>query len=157
MFNNKKGLSTIVITIMLVAFVIIAVGLVWTVVRGLISSKTSEINLNVKCSGVSLIASKVICIPGIVSAKDYCNVTLKRVGNEKIPLDNIQVNFIGTNGNSLPDPVLFGSLNEGQTATKQFFGLTNVWPVAYVEAIPYFKDSSGNDFFCPRVTKEITA
>ncbi len=151
MFNNKKGLSTIVITIMLVAFVIIAVGLVWTVVRGLISSKTSEINLNVKCSGVSLIASKVIC------TGSSCSVTLKRVGNEKIPLDNIQVNFIGTNGNSLPNPVLFGSLNEGQTATKVFPGLSSVWPVAYVEAIPYFKDSSGNDFFCPRVTKEITA
>jgi len=151
MFNNKKGLSTIVITIMLIAFVIIAAGLVWTVVLGLIHSSSGKIDINTKCGGVYLSINQVAC------AGPSCNVSIRRGGSEEAPLRGINVTLVGTNGNSLPNSYLFGPLNEGQTKTKAISTSGITLPVVSVEAIPYFKDSSGNDFPCPEVKKQVTA
>ena len=42
MFENKRGLSTIVSTMIMIVLVIVAVGIIWTVVKNLIEGKIKE-------------------------------------------------------------------------------------------------------------------
>ncbi len=43
--NNKRGLSTIIITLILIALALVAIGIFWIVVRNMIQSGVEEINL----------------------------------------------------------------------------------------------------------------
>ena len=38
MFSNKKGLSTVVTTLIIILLVLVAIGIVWVVIRGVIES-----------------------------------------------------------------------------------------------------------------------
>ena len=42
--NNKRGLSTVITTLILIALVLVAVGVVWVVVRNILSEQTEEIS-----------------------------------------------------------------------------------------------------------------
>ena len=59
MINNKKGLSAIVATLMIILLVLIAVGIIWVVVRNVVESGTQNIDIGAKCLEVDVRATAV--------------------------------------------------------------------------------------------------
>jgi len=52
--NHKKGLSTIVATLVIILLVLVAVGIVWVVVRNVIERGTNQVDINAKCIGAEV-------------------------------------------------------------------------------------------------------
>ena len=148
--KNKRGLSTIVITVILIALALVAIGIVWAVVNGLLVTNKQTLDINQKCMGTQISVVSATC-----SGADTqnCSLTLKRTGSESSDMGGIKVVFLNTTESTvgLED---FDKLSQLQTKTKEYdTGLTNV---NAVQVTPFFKDASGKELICPNsVTKEI--
>ncbi len=70
---NKRGLSTIVVTVIMVALVLVAVGIVWVVINRIISKGAGNIDLSAKCLDVNVMANAVNCDSANPA---ICNVTI---------------------------------------------------------------------------------
>jgi len=72
---NKKGLSAVVTTLIIMLLVLVAVGIVWVVIRSVIEGGGGQVEAKAKCIGVDLqIVSAADCNSGATS----CNVTVER-------------------------------------------------------------------------------
>lgn len=49
MLNNKRGLSTVVTTLIIILLVLVAIGIIWIVVRGVIEQGSQQIDVSSKC------------------------------------------------------------------------------------------------------------
>ena len=61
MIKQKKGLSTVVTTLIIILLVLVAVGIIWIVVRGVIEGGTKEIDYGVKCLKTDVRATAATC------------------------------------------------------------------------------------------------
>ena len=59
MINNKKGLSAIIVTLIMILLVIVAAGLIWVVIRNVVSESTEQISTGTACLNVNVGATKV--------------------------------------------------------------------------------------------------
>lgn len=60
MKKNKKGLSTVVTTLIIILLVLVATGIIWQVVRGLLDTGSSQIADKTTCMDLNIKAIKVI-------------------------------------------------------------------------------------------------
>ena len=74
--KNKKGLSQIVTTVIIILLVIIAIGLIWTVVNNLLVNSSNKITNSQACLSVNIQASKVSHVAS-GTGENY-TITLKR-------------------------------------------------------------------------------
>jgi hypothetical protein len=49
MLYNKKGLSTVVTTLIIILLVLVAVGIIWIVVRGVIEQGADQVDVSSAC------------------------------------------------------------------------------------------------------------
>lgn len=141
--ENKRGLSAIVATLIIILLVLVAVGIIWVVVRNLIQGGAEQIDISTKCIAIDLRAVSVASVVG--EAGNY-SVTLKRMaGGETI--DGVKIALFNETTNS-------GVLNEFEdftvldTRTETVVaGITNANKLEYTA---YFLDTSGNEKLCPQ-------
>jgi hypothetical protein len=145
--RNKKAMSEIVITVIMVVLALVAVAVIWQIINNLIGEKGTQISVTQKCLDVKLnIQSVSEC------TIDKCNVTIRRAagGDEfdgvkvvlKSPTDASKVIDIAGNIEELGTETLTAALVEGDdfdAATSNF-----------VEATVYFIDDSGKPQNCPQ-------
>ena len=146
-FNNilkdVKGLSNVIVTLIMIVLVLVAVGLIWTAVQSNIESGTEQIEVSAKCLKIDIKATKLEC--GGVN-NGVCNVTVTRnVGGDD--LAGIKLILTNTEGetnyvNDVPGNILpFETKTEVDITT----GLTDV---SIVAVAPYFLDPSGLEQLC---------
>ena len=150
MISNKKGLSAIVTTMLIVLLVLVAVGIVWAVVSGLLQSGTGEIEIGAKCLNVDVKATSVDC-----TAPAACIVVVERTGSSSEAIGGIMVVIkdsaagIGTDVEDEPDNMLplatKSLLNTIDTTTPVLLANPDL-----VEVTVYFDDSSGIAHLCPQ-------
>ena len=141
--ENKRGLSAIVATLIIILLVLVAVGIIWVVVRNLIQGGAEQIDISTKCIAIDLRAVSVAPVVG--EAGNY-SVTLKRMaGGETI--DGVKIALFNETTNS-------GVLNEFEdftvleTRTETVVaGIANANKLEYTA---YFLDASGNEKLCPQ-------
>ncbi len=75
MIFNKKGLSTVVTTLIIILLVLVAIGIIWVVIRGVVESGSESISVTTECLKIDVRASAVVCSTGNTS---NCSVTLTR-------------------------------------------------------------------------------
>ena len=150
-FNNflkdVKGLSNVIVTLIMIVLVLIAVGLVWTAVQSNIESGTEQIEISAKCLKVDIKATKLECTGGALLS-DSCTVTVKRnVGGDD--LAGIKLVLTNTLGeiNHIED--VPGNIDPLGTKTTSGITAIGVANVTKVEVAPYFIDPSGNEQLCP--------
>ena len=145
--NNKKGLSAIVATLLIILLVLVAVGILWAVLNNVIQSGADTVELNQKCLEVKLEA-------GAVSPVGYLegnySVTLSRkAGGEAI--GGVKINFLNATASS--GVVEFGeALSILGTSTRKINTaggangiLTNATKMEYTV---YFVDDRGKEQVC---------
>ena len=60
MKRDKRGMSLIVTTLIIVVLVLVSIGIVWVVVRSIIEGGTEQIDYNTKCLEINLRATAVV-------------------------------------------------------------------------------------------------
>lgn len=143
--NNKRGLSTIIATLLIILLTLVSVGIIWVVIRNVVQSGTNQVDLSQKCIAVELSAVTV----NETSAGNYA-VTLKRGSDSQGDL-GVKVNvFNATNNSGIRDFGSFGELDALGTLTKNVttYPLSIVPNGVKVEFTAFFHDDSGNDQLC---------
>lgn len=152
MKEGKKGLSTIVITLILILLSLVAVGVVWFVVNNVIKGGTSGVDINAKCLNVIVEATKVECTAGV------CDVTLMRSGTGNDEIGGVKLVFrdstAGTSSAVIDkddDTELGGNIEA--LAGKIIADVdTELDAPDKVEVTVYFEDDAGKEQLCAQST-----
>jgi flagellin-like protein len=141
--QNKKGLSAIITTLLVVLLVLVAVGIVWAVVSNLIRGGAEDVELASKCLNVDVRATAVNC-----ASASSCVVTLERSGSNNDAIAGVKMVFRDAT-NSLSSAVIdeAGNIENlvGKSVTDVDSGVT---APDKIEVTVYFEDASGNDKLC---------
>ncbi len=148
--EDKKGVSAIVATLIIVLLVIVAAGIVWIVIKNIVEGSAEQIELQQKCLEVDLEYVSIAdadfsgCEPGL----GY-KVTLKRTtGGDEIS----GVAVVLLNATDSGEPQEFGAIGELGTKTANICG--GVEDATKMEFTAYFEDSEGNPVYCQINEKE---
>lgn len=145
MINNKRGLSAIIVTLIMILLVIVASGLIWVVIRNVVGSSTEQISTGTACLNVNVEATKVT---NSTNGLSY-DVTLTRnaggdpIGGVNLILTNATgtSSFVYDRENNIPPLATV-------TQTVDTTGANAIFNANKVEVVVYFTDASGNDQAC---------
>lgn len=145
MLKEKRGLSTIVITLILILLSIVAVGLVWFVVNNIIKGQTKGIDIGTKCINVNIEPTAINCDD---ADPKVCDITFERSGTESGEIGGVKIVFrdtVAIKSSELIDESGNIQVLVGKTINDVNTGLT---APDRVEVTTYFKDASGKEQLC---------
>lgn len=146
MTKNSKGMSAVVATLIIILLVIVAVGLVWVVVRNVVSEGVSQIDMGSKCNLVSIQPTQLTA----VSASEY-KVTLERsAGGDDIA--GVKLIFSNATGETNYVHTQPGNIAPLATTTITATGVTTPTNVNKVEVAVYFETEEGEEYVCSGTT-----
>lgn len=78
MIFDKKGLSTVVTTLIIILLVLVAIGIIWVVIRGVVEETSTATDVSVECLKIDVraVPGGVVCTN--VANADSCTVALSR-------------------------------------------------------------------------------
>jgi hypothetical protein len=86
MLKDKRGLSAIVLTVIMVGLVLVAVGIVWVVVSGILTTQTEALDYNQRCVGLNFEIGTPDCVG------ETCSLVIERAtGSKGDPIDGFEV------------------------------------------------------------------
>ena len=148
MKNSKRGLSTIVTTLIIILLVFIAVGIVWVVIQDVIQGGTETIDFQAQCLEISLEVTKVLCYPDLGGGDEICDITVKRNSGGE---DFSGIKIIMGDANSDDEKVYEENTGINQLETHTFIGVGgwfhNVDRTS-IEVTPYFLTPVGEKVIC---------
>jgi hypothetical protein len=150
MKNNKKGLSTIVATLLIILLTLVAVGIIWVVVKNVVTGGSDQVTLDSKCLSANVVATKVTNVTNVYS------VTLSRQGgtDELGGVKLVFTNEDGTTSSVVDVPGTTYPLAALSTITVPATVNTTIVPnPSRVNVFVYFLDSSGNPQLCKTATQ----
>ncbi len=149
MMKNKKGLSTIVATLIIILLVLVAVGIIWVVVRNVIEGGTQQIQGSNDCLSAEVRPTRIVCAlnnPDDGGNNGVCNVTYRRSeGGDEI--GGIKLVFESDAGDTNYIHDVSGTINPLATQTESLVN-TGIINVSKVQTVVYFLDDSGNEQLC---------
>ena len=99
MESNKRGLSTVVTTLIIVLLVLVAIVIIWVVIRGIIESGGEQSDALTRCNLIDLEIVSVDTTAGCGSAS--CDLIVKRnPGADSKDITGIRVVLSDATGNS---------------------------------------------------------
>ena len=138
---EKRGLSAVVTTLIIILLVLVSVGIIWVVVRGVVESGAEQIDVSTKCLSIDI---RAVSVEPVDSEEGNYSVTLERKsgGNE---IEGIKVNVFNDTDSSgvMNFGVAIEELNEETVILES--GIIDANKIEYTA---YFKDASGNDVSC---------
>jgi len=151
MLGDKKGLSTIVVTLIIILISLVAVGIVWVVVRNVISKGTGTIEVSAECIHVNIdVAAAPNC--SSVGSSRICTVTMQRSGTGSSVIGGVKMVFKNTTAGTSSSLIdVLGNIEP--LLTKTYTTNTTLVSVNKVEMTAYFKDASGNDQICAQTSE----
>lgn len=142
--RNKKGLSTIVVTLIIVLLSLVAVGVVWAVVNNLIKSGSEGVGVSSKCLNLAIAAIGVNC-SGTPTVS--CTTRLERTGTGTDSIAGVKLIF--TNETAGLSSALLDSPGNIETLVgKVYTFATGIENADKVVVTPYFLDASGKEQLC---------
>ena len=145
--KNKKGVSEIVVTIIIILLAIVAFAVVSVVVRGTVSGGAENIELSSNCLEVEMHAEKIArALDGDQQFIGY-DVTVSRSSSGKA-LDGVKLMVENADerisGENIIEKIKALDKKTYLVPSGVDFGLTQV----KVTAVPFFMKKSGEVFYC---------
>ncbi|MBI2045792.1 hypothetical protein HYT23_07050 [Candidatus Pacearchaeota archaeon] len=143
---NKKGLSTVVTTLIIILLVLVAIGIIWVVVRNVITGSGEQIDINTKCVTTNLEINTARC----TAATGACTLSVNKVGG--YTLDGVKIIYSSStaSGTAIDQP---GDIVVSMTYSPAS-GLTTPLTVpTNVRLAGYFNDATGVAISCPQVSE----
>ena len=138
--ENKRGLSAIVATLIIILLVLVAVGIIWVVVRNLIQEGAEQVDVSTKCMAVDVRAVSVAPVVG--EAGNYSVALRRTAGGEAIA--GVKISLFNDTANS--GVLNFTAISELETTTETV--VAEVTNADRLEYTVYFLDESGNERLC---------
>ena len=144
--ESKRGLSDVLATMMIILLVLVAIGIIWVVVRNFINQGTEQIDIGSKCLAVTLDAVGVVETAGVYA------IALHRGSDSEGDL-GVKVSVFNTaESSSVVDWGAFGDLDALGTVTKSVTPSPALVGGNRVDFTAFFKDASGNEQLCSQTT-----
>jgi hypothetical protein len=160
--KNKKGLSTIVATLIIILLVLVATGIIWVVVRNVILKNTGQVDIGTKCILSQVVATRVVATAwGDPSITDWSNaaanttysVTLERTAGDDVIAgvslvftDALEQNTYIAKITALPNE--FSRLGI-QTKSVNVPASSLTGNATKVGVVIFYDDEDGTDTLCP--------
>lgn len=143
MNNNKKGLSTIVATLLIILLTLVAVGIIWVVVRNVVQGGSQQVDIDTKCLQANVVATHVAN-----ATPTNFSVTLSRQGGDEA-IGGVKLVFTNTAGTVSTVSDSIGDIPSLGTKTKYVDVDTVTVPDPHkVGVVTYFLDESGTVQLC---------
>jgi hypothetical protein len=140
--KQKKGLSTVVTSLILILLVLVAIGLIWLVIRNLVEEGSGQIEIGTKCLQIDIRATAVTC----ASSSD-CNVTLtRRSGGDDI--GGVVLVFENDTQETTAAPIDVPGDIEVLTSATETGVDSKITSPTKVKVTAYIKDSAGEPQYC---------
>ena len=116
--NNKKGLSTVVSTLIIILLVFISIGIIWMVIKKVIETGAENINFQAKCREISIKSTSLDCDTSV--NPQTCDVGIQReaggdpIAGVKIVLNTARLKKDGFNFEVAVDPDLAINYKKGE-------------------------------------------
>lgn len=144
MLQNKKGMSEIILTVIMVGLVLVAIGIVWVVISGVLTKQTETVDYSQKCTGLIFSATGVKCDPASTNAD--CNVTVKRgLGSKGDSINGVEVTWINSTTSLVKT---YPGNIAAETKLIKSDGAINA---TRVDLRVYYTKTDGSSYFCPVV------
>jgi len=145
MLKNKKGLSMVVTTLITILLVLVAIGIVWVVVKNVVESGSKGIDLTTKCLSVDVRA-----IAANSCNATQCTITInRRAGGEAIG----GVKMVLSNGTDTSEVITIKENIESLGTITRTANFTMTTNPNKIEITPYFVDDSGKDQICSQTSE----
>jgi len=142
MIKNKRGISGVIVALILVLLALVAAGIIWFVVRNIAEGGAEDITLRTRCFDIDMSPTQASCTAGI------CNVTIERADSSDEEIAKVRLVFTnedGTQNYPVDRDVSITALGL-ETVSDIDTGLTDV---GEVEVAFYLEDSAGEQQLCP--------
>ena len=153
MMINKKGLSTVVTTLIIVLLTLAAIGIIWGPISDLLSKGESSID-KTKCLDVNIKAIKVVNASALNAENMNYSVTLQR-SDAREGSFGVKLVFFDAAGkpSEVIDPLEFFTPLQPKTITAN----TTISNATKVEVTPYYIGTDGKQKLCnTKTTREFT-
>ena len=154
MEKEKKGISDILVTMIVLLLTIGGIITVSIVVTNIVKGQTGNVELSTKCINVNVDVTKVICTDGTIDR--LCTVTFSRTGSEDSPIGGVKVVFRNSaSGKSSPALIdVPGNIEHlvGKIQADIDTGMAIADDANRIEVTAYFEDESGNEQLCSQTS-----
>lgn len=151
--KNRKAMSAVVTSVILIALVLIALGVVWAVISNLIQERSGTIDVQNKCLDMSV---KAIATSSVCDATG-CTVTLRREGGTGT-IEGAKV--LMTDGSTYSNAVTYtGDIAPFETASAVFdaAAMNSIVPTKVEVSVGVLDESTGDTVYCSNPTTYIIA
>jgi len=150
--KNKRGISAIVATLIIILLVIVSAGIIWVVIRNVVQSGAEQVEFGQKCLEVNLeyVSVTKIGIVGCGAPGTGYSITLRRSsGGDEIA--GVVVVLLDEEDSSEPEE--FGEIGELETKTEEIcvYDISNANKIEYTA---YFEDAAGKPVYCQTNERE---
>jgi len=144
MMENKQGMSAVVTTLIIILLVIVALGIIWVVVKNVIQGGVEQVEWAEKCRAIEVQAVKIEASG--VNFDEY-DVTLSRTGAGEDVIAGVKLVF--SDGTDYSNVTEFGiAIGKLETKTGDTTAATGVANATELQITPYFKDDLGEEHLC---------
>jgi hypothetical protein len=140
---NKKGLSTIVATLLIILLTLVAVGIIWVVIRNVVQGGTDKVDVDTKCIQSNVVATNVQNNSGA----DSLDVTLSRQGGTD-EIGGVKLVFMNDSETTSYVANVPGNIAPLSTVTKNVSISSDLVNISKVNVVVYFLDDSGKEQLC---------
>ncbi|MCA9487597.1 MAG: hypothetical protein KC516_01400 [Nanoarchaeota archaeon] len=151
--KNKRGLSTVVTTLIIILLVLVAVGIIWGVVSNLLENSRKKIQYSTSCLDVEIRALSVVEYTDSYLNNVY-NVTLQRTSTGESGAVFAKFTLFSDESNT--KVLNFEEENEAYPleplTTKKISFISTFQNATRIEVTPYLLDDQGNEFICATTT-----
>lgn len=138
---NKRGVSSIVVTVLIIFLVFAVVSVLWVAISKIAQRGAAEIELNQRCLEVNIMATALKNI----TDTNY-SITLKRSPSGE-EVEGVKLLFFNPDDETSEIIDLPEKISPLETLTRSIE--TKITNINKVELTPYFKDESDNELICP--------
>lgn len=142
--ENKKAMSDVVTTLIIILLAIVALGIIWMVVKGVLQGSSEQVKIGDKCREVEIQATKVNDTSA--GAGTSYALTLHRTGTGE-EISDVRVVLYNDVTNSVV--LSFGAIDALGTLTKTLSVTPGLVNVNKVEMTAIFTSELGEEQICP--------
>jgi hypothetical protein len=141
MLKDKKGLSAIVLTVIMVGLVLVAVGIVWVVVSNILEGQTEALDYDQKCLGLNFDVGAPTC-DGV-----SCDVIIERAtGSKGDAIDGVAVTLSSATDSTNE------TLSEGNIAASKTVSVDEPdFSPTRADVRVYFEKEDGTNHYCSTI------
>lgn len=144
--TNKRGISAIVTTIILVALVLIVVGIFWNSAVNLVEKETEELNYAQQCSGLIFEVKDLSC-----DGSSECNISIERkTGSKGDPIDGVEITVSDNDNSEISE-------NSGNIGASKSYSVSATFDATTADVRIYLDKEDGSKYYCSQITSYPTA